>query len=97
MLSSDGGYIQEPLVGGKRTTCPSNHCFIVVYSEHETRSATHSTRTLSNLESSPSRCLWFNAKGNVAQTISITSFKPCGTHSAEILCILKFCCNSGAL
>ena len=96
MLPSEGGYIQEPLVGGKHTTCPSNHCFIVVYSEHETRSATHSTQTL-NLQSSPSDCLWFIAKGNVAQTISITSFKPCGTHSAEILCILKFCYNFGAL
>jgi len=97
MLPSDEGYIEEPLVEGKCTTCPSNHCFNVVYTGHETRSATHSTQTLNNLQSSPSGCLWFIAKGDVAQTVSITSFKPCGTHLAEILGILKFCCNFGAL
>ena len=88
MLSSDGEYIQEPLVGGNRTTCPLNHCFIVVYSEHGTKSATHSTQTFNNFQSGPSVCPWFIAKGNVAQTINITSFKPCGNHSAEILCNL---------
>ena len=63
-------------MGGKQTTCPSNHCVIVVHREHETRNPIQSTRTLNNPQSSPSGYLWFNALGNVAQTISINSLNP---------------------